>query len=81
MVHTAPDMKKRRMGSRRIYLLRVMIPMSKTMMTPARAEAEREPVSCHTVRKEKGTMAQPRRVQPSLIPSQLWSRYSSPASS
>ena len=43
--------------------MRVMIPMSKRRMRPARGEAVRLPVNCHTVRKEKGTMAQPRRVQ------------------
>jgi len=58
--------------------LSVMIPMSKTKMIPAKVEAIRLPVNCQTVKKEKGTIAQPSRVQPSLIPSQLWSRYSSP---
>ena len=43
--------------------MRVMIPMSKRRMRPARVDAVRLPVNCHTVRKEKGTMAQPRRVQ------------------
>ena len=63
IVQTDPEMKKSRMGSRRMYLLRVMIPMSKRRMRPARADAVRLPVNCHTVKKEKGTMAQPRRVQ------------------
>ena len=43
--------------------MRVMMPMSKRRMRPARVDAVRLPVNCHTVRKEKGTMAQPRRVQ------------------
>ena len=43
--------------------MRVMMPMSKRRMRPARVDAVRLPVNCHTVKKENGTMAQPRRVQ------------------
>ena len=63
IVQTAPEMKKSRIGSRRMYRLRVITPMSKRRIRPARVEAVRLLVNCHTVRKEKGTMAQPSRVQ------------------
>ena len=43
--------------------MRVITPMSKRRIRPARVEAVRLLVNCHTVRKEKGTMAQPSRVQ------------------
>ena len=47
--------------------MRVMIPMSKRRMRPARVDAVRLPVNCHTVKKEKGTIAQPRRVQLNVV--------------
>ena len=43
--------------------MRVITPMSKRRIRPARVEAVRLLVNCQTVRKEKGTMAQPSRVQ------------------
>ena len=73
MAKKEPDMKNRSIGSRRMYLFRMRTPMSNMRSQAARKEAVSELVKFQTVRKQKGTMAQPSRVQPPLIPSQLWS--------
>ena len=56
------------MWSSRMYLLRIRTPMSKM-----RKQAVREWVKFHTVRKQKGTTAQPSSVQPPRMPRKGWS--------
>eukprot|EP00088_Acartia_fossae_P047112 TRINITY_DN51038_c0_g1_i1.p2 TRINITY_DN51038_c0_g1~~TRINITY_DN51038_c0_g1_i1.p2 ORF type:complete len:100 (-),score=11.37 TRINITY_DN51038_c0_g1_i1:71-370(-) len=73
IVNTLPEMKNNKIGSRRIYLLSVIMPMSKMRKVEARKLAGNEFVRSHTVRKEKGTIALPMRVQPIRIPMILWS--------
>jgi len=68
MEATEAEMKNNKIGSSRMYLLRVIVPISKISKAEAIKLADRFLVRSHTEVNANGIMKTPMRVQPPRIP-------------
>jgi hydroxymethylpyrimidine/phosphomethylpyrimidine kinase len=75
---TEPIMKHNRIGSKRMYWVRVSIPTSKRIRREAKVAAVIDCVISSTARNDIGTSEAPRAVQNTLIPTYLVFSYLSP---